>query len=130
MADAPNPDAWRSTIRRRILVVAVIFAAWAVGIEARLVYLQVYRHDDYVTKAERQQVRTLTVPAIRGDILDRDNRVLATSADVETDLRGAERDRRHAGHRDGAVQGARRLHHRLPGVDWWKGCRSRGRSST
>ena len=84
MADMPNPDAWRSTIRTRILVVAMIFIAWAVGIEARLVYLQVYRHDDYVAKAERQHMRTLTVPAIRGDILDRDNRVLATSADVET----------------------------------------------
>jgi len=84
MADAPNPDAWRSTIRRRILIVAVLFTMWAAAIEARLVYLQVYRHDDYVSKAVRQHNRTLPVPAMRGDIVDRDNRVLATSVDVET----------------------------------------------
>ncbi len=84
MTDSPNPDAWRSTIRRRILVVAVMFTLWAAGIEARLIYLQVYRHDDYVLKARRQQLRTQTLPAIRGDIVDRDNRVLATSVDVET----------------------------------------------
>ena len=84
MTDSPNPDAWRSTIRRRILIVAVLFTAWAAGIEARLVYLQVFHHDEYVAKAKRQQVRTQTLPAIRGDILDRDNRVLATSVDVET----------------------------------------------
>ena len=84
MTDSPNPDAWRSTIRRRILVVAVMFTLWAAGIEARLIYLQVYRHDEYVSKAVRQHNRTLTVPAMRGDIVDRDNRVLATSVDVET----------------------------------------------
>src|SRR5690348_3212812 len=84
MTDAPNPDAWRSTIRRRILVLAVMFATWATCIEARLIYLQVYRHDEYVKTAERQHMRTLSLPAMRGDILDRDNRVLATSADVET----------------------------------------------
>jgi cell division protein FtsI (penicillin-binding protein 3) len=84
MADAPHPDAWRSTIRRRILIVAVLFTVWAAAIEARLVYLQVYRHDEYVSKAVRQHNRTLTVPAMRGEIVDRDNRVLATSVDVAT----------------------------------------------
>src|SRR6187549_2452807 len=84
MTDSPNPDAWRSTIRRRVLIVAVMFSAWATAIEARLIYLQVYCHDDYVAKARSQQIRTVVLPAIRGDIVDRDNRVLATSVDVET----------------------------------------------
>jgi cell division protein FtsI (penicillin-binding protein 3) len=84
MADAPHPDAWRSTIRRRILIVAVLLAVWAAAIEARLINLQVYRHDEFVSKAVRQHNRTLTVPAMRGDIVDRDNRVLATSVDVAT----------------------------------------------
>jgi cell division protein FtsI (penicillin-binding protein 3) len=84
MADAPNPDAWRGILRRRLILIVIVLAAWTVGIEARLIYLQVYRHDDYVAKAERQHMRTLTVPAIRGDIVDRANRVLATSADVLT----------------------------------------------
>src|SRR6266496_3062195 len=84
MADTPNPDAWRATLRHRVLWILLLFIAWATAIEARLVYLQVYRHDDYVAKAERQHMRTLTLAAIRGDIVDRENRVLATSANVET----------------------------------------------
>jgi cell division protein FtsI (penicillin-binding protein 3) len=84
MAEAPHPDAWRRTLRRRLIIIAILFVAWTGAIQARLVYLQVYRHDEFVSKAERQHMRTLTVPALRGDIVDRDNRVLATSADVET----------------------------------------------
>jgi cell division protein FtsI (penicillin-binding protein 3) len=84
MAETPTPDAWRATLRRRVLCILVAFVAWTAGIEYRLVYLQVYRHDEYIAKARRQQVRTLTLAAIRGDIVDRQNRVLATSADVES----------------------------------------------
>src|SRR5215475_597042 len=84
MAETPNPDAWRATLQRRVIWILVVFFAWTAGIEARLVYLQVYRHDEYVAKAERQHMRTLTLAAIRGDIVDRENRVLATSADVDT----------------------------------------------
>jgi cell division protein FtsI (penicillin-binding protein 3) len=84
MAETPTPDAWRATLRRRVLCILVAFVAWTAGIEYRLVYLQVYRHDEYVAKARRQQVRTRTLAAIRGDIVDRQNRVLATSADVES----------------------------------------------
>ena len=84
MADTPNSDAWRATLRRRVLVILLLFVAWTAAIEARLVYLQVYRHDDYVAKADRQHSRTLTVAAIRGDIVDRDNKVLAASAEVAT----------------------------------------------
>ncbi len=84
MAETPTPDAWRATLRRRVLWILVAFVAWTAGIEYRLVYLQVYRHDEYVAKARRQQMRTLTLAAIRGDIVDRQNRVLATSADVES----------------------------------------------
>ena len=29
MADAPHPDAWRTTVRRRLAILAVIFALWA-----------------------------------------------------------------------------------------------------
>ena len=84
MADAPHPDAWRATVRRRLVVVAVILATWATGVQARLVWLQVHEHDRFVLKAERQQSRTLVLPAMRGTITDREGRTLATSADVET----------------------------------------------
>ena len=84
MAEAQNPDAWRGTLHRRLIAISALFVVWGIGIQARLVHLQVFRHEEFVSKAERQHMRTLTVPALRGDIVDRDNRVLATSASVDT----------------------------------------------
>ena len=57
---------------------------WSIGIEARLVYLQVVRHEDLTSRAERQQSRTIEAPAKRGEILDRRGRVLAYSVDADT----------------------------------------------
>src|SRR3954465_8140867 len=75
---------WRSVVRRRIAVVAVLLAAWVTTIEAKLVYLQVFKRADLAARAERQQERTQASPAKRGDILDRRGRVLATSGDADT----------------------------------------------
>ena len=75
---------WRRTLRRRVVVLTCLLALWVAGIEARLVYLQVYSRAELVARAERQQLRTQSVPAKRGDILDRRGRVLATSVDVDT----------------------------------------------
>jgi cell division protein FtsI/penicillin-binding protein 2 len=75
---------WRRTVTRRVAVAAVVLGLWAAGIQARLVYLQVYASADLVARAERQHLRTIAAPAKRGDILDRGGRVLATSADVDT----------------------------------------------
>jgi len=80
-APAPAPD-WRRTIRRRLMVAAACAGLWAAGIEARLIVLQVLENEDLVARAERQQERTREVPAERGDILDRDGRLLATSVDA------------------------------------------------
>jgi cell division protein FtsI (penicillin-binding protein 3) len=79
----PSPD-WRSTLRKRISVAAVIFGVWATAVEARLVVLQVLEHDELVDRAARQQVQTRTLAAKRGDIVDRKGRVLATSVDADT----------------------------------------------
>jgi cell division protein FtsI (penicillin-binding protein 3) len=81
---AASPDAWRVTLRRRILIVAGALAVWVTGIEARLVYLQVFEKADLMARAERQQERTQSAPAKRGDILDRRGRVMATSVDADT----------------------------------------------
>jgi len=80
----PAARAWQSTIRTRVLVAAAFFALWVVAIEARLVWLQVYRHDYYVTKADKQQKDTVEVPGRRGDIVDRNGQTLALSVDAET----------------------------------------------
>jgi cell division protein FtsI (penicillin-binding protein 3) len=78
------PESWRRTIRRRLVIVLTLFAAWGITIEARLLYLQVYQHDAYVARAERQHKRTLDVAAKRGDILDRNDRVLAFSVAADS----------------------------------------------
>jgi len=75
---------WRGTLKRRTLVAAVLFAAWAAGIEAKLVYLQVYRYPDLVARASKQQTHKIDAPAQRGDIVDRRGRVLATSVDADS----------------------------------------------
>ena len=78
------PESWRRTIRRRLVIVLTLFAAWGITIEARLLYLQVYQHEAYVARAERQHKRVVDVAAKRGDILDRNDRVLAFSVDADS----------------------------------------------
>ncbi len=80
----PTSDNWRATIRSRLLVGAAIFMLWAVGIQARLLYLQVHRHQDLQARAENQSARTMDISAKRGDILDRHGRVLAYSVDADS----------------------------------------------
>lgn len=75
----PTPD-WRATIRRRVLTVAVLVGVWAVGIEARLVYLQIIGRADLMARADRESQTRRVLLAPRGDILDRNGRKLATSA--------------------------------------------------
>jgi cell division protein FtsI (penicillin-binding protein 3) len=75
---------WRPTVERRILAAAGVFAFWTLAILARLIYLQVISHEDLSTRAERQQMRTVTAPAKRGEIYDRHGRLLAYSVDADT----------------------------------------------
>ena len=65
-------------------MLAGVFVLWAVAIVARLVYLQVLTHEELVARAERQQLRTITAPAKRGEIFDRNGRLLAYSVDADT----------------------------------------------
>ena len=53
---------WRITLKRTHAVAAVLLGVWAVGIEARLVYLQVFEHAELVARAARQQQRTIVAP--------------------------------------------------------------------
>ena len=80
---APVPD-WRDTVRSRLVVSAIFLAAWTCAIEARLVYLQIFKQADMTALADRQRLNTLEAPARRGDILDRNGRVLAYSVDADS----------------------------------------------
>ena len=83
MVDQPLPG-WRAQIRHRYTVVAVVFLCWTVAIVARLLFLQVYSYDDLQARAERQQQRIVPAAAKRGDIYDRNGRLLAYSVDADT----------------------------------------------
>ena len=69
---------------RRLLQLFAFLAAWALVIIARLVQIQIIRHDDYVARAQRQQERTLALSPVRGSILDAQGRVLAESVAAES----------------------------------------------
>lgn len=71
-------------LQRRLLVAASVLALWAVGIEARLIVLQVVQYPDLVARAERQHMQTQKAPAKRGEIYDRHGRLLAYSVDADT----------------------------------------------
>ena len=81
---AEPPFNWRPVIKSRVIVTAVTFLVWTVAIQARLVHLQVFSHADLTARAERQQQRTITAPAKRGEIVDRHGRLLAYSVDTDT----------------------------------------------
>lgn len=83
-AAIPVPADWRVVVKKRIAVACAGLALWVVGIEARLVTLQVIERADLVARAARQQMRTIYPPAKRGDIVDRRGRMLATSVDADT----------------------------------------------
>ena len=129
VAVPPDPH-WRPMLKSRLMVAAGVLVLWVVGIEARLVVLQVVQHDELVARAERQQMSTVPAPAKRGEIFDRNGRLLAYSVDADTIYavpteiadRGEDRGR--------AVRRARRLHEEDRATSCASGCRSRARSST
>lgn len=80
-----QPDLnWRPVLRSRLLVAAGVLVLWVIGIEARLFVLQVKQHDQLVARADRQQMSTVPSPAKRGEIYDRNGRLLAYSVDADT----------------------------------------------
>ncbi|MEP7353926.1 MAG: hypothetical protein ABI824_11905, partial [Acidobacteriota bacterium] len=68
---------------RRFSVLLGTLVLWSGVIVARLVWLQVYQHDDFVAKANQQQQKSSQVPARRGTIYDRTGKPLAQTLDAE-----------------------------------------------
>ncbi len=67
---------------RRTLFVAAFVVFWMLAISARLVYLQVSRHESLVDRAQRQQQSAIETAPARGLLLDRQGRELARSIDT------------------------------------------------
>ncbi len=73
-----------SLSHRRLLQIFAVLAAWALIVVARLVQVQVVRHEYYVAKAQRQHERTVELNPVRGRIVDARGRVLAESVAAES----------------------------------------------
>lgn len=84
MPDPITNTTWRPTIGRRILVLAAVFIVWTATIEARLVYLQVFKRVDMQREADGQRNSRVPIPANRGEILDRQGNLLAYSVDADS----------------------------------------------
>jgi cell division protein FtsI (penicillin-binding protein 3) len=69
---------------RRLLALLALVALAFIGLGFRLVDLQVWRHDELAKLAEKSTQQTSWQPARRGDILDANGNLLATSIPVET----------------------------------------------
>ncbi|MDQ7745980.1 penicillin-binding protein 2 [Hydrogenophaga pseudoflava] len=84
MTELRNVEADLAQFRTRVVVagLAVLFAFGLLA--ARMVYLQVLRHDDFDAQAESNRTAVLPVVPNRGQILDRHGRVLATNFSAYT----------------------------------------------
>lgn len=69
--------------RRALALLALVVIAFA-GLGFRLMDLQVWRHDELASLAEKKTVQTSWRTAKRGDILDVNGNLLATSISVKT----------------------------------------------
>ena len=75
-------DLWR--FRLRVLVAGLVIFLAFVMVAARLVYLQVVRHDDLNAQAETNRTAVVPIVPNRGLILDRNGVVLATNYSAYT----------------------------------------------
>ncbi len=72
------------TSLRRALFVAAFIVFWMMAVTARLIYLQVSRHDSLTERARQQQQGALETSPQRGQLLDRQGRELARSVDTSS----------------------------------------------
>jgi len=70
--------------RSRFIVICLFFLVWVCAISARLFWLQIVRHKDFVERAEKQQQRTFDVAPRRGILYDRNMRELAMTVLVDS----------------------------------------------
>ena len=83
-AVAPAGRLLGSPSERRVVAVACIAAACLLLVLARLVDLQVLQHDQLYSKAMRQHVGSVDIPAPRGNLIDRRGRELALSMQLDS----------------------------------------------
>jgi cell division protein FtsI (penicillin-binding protein 3) len=68
----------------RLLILAGVALFWMTAIFGRVAYLQLFRHSEYLSRAARQQRRTLEIDPKRGAIYDRNMHAMAMSVPVQS----------------------------------------------
>ena len=71
-------------VQLRLLIIAGCVVLWMTAVFCRLGYLQLIEHGEYLTRAHRQQQRTIEITPKRGAIYDRNMHPLAMSTEVES----------------------------------------------
>ncbi len=84
MKQAPRQTMTAPIRRVRFAYVALFFCFWVGVIGIRLLWLQVYRHGEFVHRAAMQQQRTFEVAPRRGVLYDRNLRELAMTVLVDS----------------------------------------------
>jgi cell division protein FtsI (penicillin-binding protein 3) len=69
---------------QRMLIVAGLALLWMVAVFARLGYLQLIRHSEFMARAQRQQQHIIEITPKRGAIYDRNMHPLAMSVPVDS----------------------------------------------
>jgi penicillin-binding protein 2 len=75
-----NPKEEGFNLELRVYIIQYLVLAVFIGLGIRFYVLQVARHDDYQARAENNRIREIPIPAPRGTILDRNEKVLVDSA--------------------------------------------------
>jgi len=74
----------QNRVQLRLLIIAGFVTLWMGAVFARLGFLQLIEHGDYLARAHRQQQRTIEITPKRGAIYDRNMHPLAMSTEVES----------------------------------------------
>jgi len=80
-----NPALRAMSLKRvRFSLICLFFLSWAILIAARLFWLQVVHHGEFLERARQQQQRTFDVAPRRGVLYDRNLRELAMTVQVDS----------------------------------------------
>src|SRR2546422_441761 len=78
-----NSSGDRRTVNR-LLTLAGLTLCWMAAVFGRLGYLQLFRHSEFMARAQRQQQRVIEITPKRGAIYDRNMHPLAMSIPVDS----------------------------------------------
>ena len=84
-----RPQAPRQTLtapirKSRFAALALMFLLWTAAIALRLVWLQVFQHQEWVSRAEKEQTGAFEVAPRRGVLYDRNLKELAMTVSVDS----------------------------------------------